>query len=1354
MPAAVTRPAPVLDPAALRRRLAALRRRLRFVATFRGASWLLAAVVATVAVACLLDWRFQLPSLVRAVLLVFTLAGGGYLFYRHLFRPLSARTDDLSLALRIEESYPSLNDALGSTVQFLEQSRPPADSASVPLQREAVKRTLGRATGLDFNRVVDSRGLRSAGLSVVVVCALGVALLVWRPTQAFTALSRLASPFGGREWPRLTQLEIDPPRLRIGRNEPFDVTGRLRGVVPEKAVVLFRFENAPPVEHLCDVARDAHGEGRFGAHLEPGRVQRNFRFQVRANDAVSPEYEVKVLPPPSLVPLDGQPSPQLRLDYPAYTDLPSPYNLQAGTGNVEAVLGTQVTLRAAADRPLRRAWIEYQPEARLTTVSAFLSPLGSRDVSSALSLSAGGRSVCAPVAAILEQDRSRFRVVFMPRVLGMYVLHIEDDTGLRNSRLFELRLQPDPAPVVRLERPSPTRDVLTVLPTAELALDVVVEDPQFAVRTAYLEYRTGRDEAPRTLPLYDPAGFVRRVVVPWAGVGVLAAGAPRLRPQHLDFRRPLALKDIRHPDGSRLKDGDVVILQACADDFDDVLVNKEPGRSHQVEIRVVGREELDLVLNQEQSRIQQDLVRLREKERDAVQKVTAAENKLKKGETLTPEELDQLLQAEQLQQQIRERVGDHKEGLRAEVERVLDTLKQNGMQSSGARERMKRVERELDRLAENELQQIEPRLTSARKQAELLEVKTRAERRTQLEANARQAEKEARGAEESADRKADEAAKAEERAAKSGSEREKARLLADAKQQRERAEELRQKARELRQQAERERREAAQAPDKDQPRQALADARRKQEEVEKTLNDLLGSMEPFVNSREIKGEIGRILQEQKQLAAQVEAMEQKDKELQGKRPDELTDRQRAELENVRDAQQRLQERTNQMLDKMKRVAQQRAEKDPENARELQDAANQAEKGNVTGQMQNAAEHIKQNQLKSAQENQKGSIKELQKLVKNLEDRREAELDRLVKKLREAEQKLDDLADEQERLKKKVEEANKIADPAQREEELKKLARRQKELEKQAQEMVQQLSRVRADRASQALSRAGGEMQEAGNQMQQGQGDDEKQDEALDRLEDALREVERAREQAEDELAREQLTRVADVLKRLRDRMEPLVAEAGRIQREAQQRKGWERGLKISLRGLADNQKGLADETAEVAKKDLGGAPVFARIVRRSGEAMEKASERLAAMVTQPPELDALPDEEAGRLQQEALRRLDQLLAAIKEATESPAPLGGGGGGSGGGGGGGGEGGGRQGDGIPPLAQLKLLRSMQKDVNDRTEAFRKAHPDPKKLDDKAKAALEAIQAEQKDVAELVEEMTRPADEPKGGEGEKK
>ncbi len=63
--------------------------------------------------------------------------------------------------------------------------------------------------------------------------------------------------------------------------------------------------------------------------------------------------------------------------------------------------------------------------------------------------------------------------------------------------------------------------------------------------------------------------------------------------------------------------------------------------------------------------------------------------------------------------------------------------------------------------------------------------------------------------------------------------------------------------------------------------------------------------------------------------------------------------------------------------------------------------------------------------------------------------------------------------------------------------------------------------------------------------------------------------------------------------------------------------------------------------------------------------------------------------------------------------------------------------------MPPVAQLKLLRAMQKEVNDRTAAFQKDHPDPAKYGDKEKAELENIQREQQDVIDLVEEFRHPA-----------
>src|SRR5271163_4577049 len=77
------------DASPLRQRLAALRRRLYFVATVRGVGWLLTVLVAATVVAGVLDWRWHLPGLVRAVFLAAALAGAAMVAIRYLFKPLS-----------------------------------------------------------------------------------------------------------------------------------------------------------------------------------------------------------------------------------------------------------------------------------------------------------------------------------------------------------------------------------------------------------------------------------------------------------------------------------------------------------------------------------------------------------------------------------------------------------------------------------------------------------------------------------------------------------------------------------------------------------------------------------------------------------------------------------------------------------------------------------------------------------------------------------------------------------------------------------------------------------------------------------------------------------------------------------------------------------------------------------------------------------------------------------------------------------------------------------------------------------------------------------------------------------------
>jgi hypothetical protein len=1330
MPPTVAVPTdPGLQQQQLRQRLAAVRRRLRFVTAFRGACWLLVILLGGAAVAGVLDWKFHLPGVIRALLLVATLAGGGVIFYRRLLLPLRVKDDDLTLALRIEQLYPGLNDSFASAVQFLDTEDA---NNSAALRREAVSRGLRGVSKCDFSRLVNTRGLWRLGalaaLPILTVLGLGL----WQPLAAEVSLARFLNPFGAPEWPHNTRITEVVHRPSIGHNEPFDVSGRLLGVIPEDVTVAFRLDGSgPATEYTAKVQRAEDGKsGTFAARLEAGKSKRDtFSFQVRANDAIWPEngtwQKVTVLPPPQLVPLEGKASPQVHLSFPAYTQVPD-LDLEPGSGKVVAVNGSVVTLRAATDRPLAAAWVEFRPEPPSVNDDLLMSPLGAGSPFGALAVAAAGRAIVEEVPATLQGDRRQLIVTFVPPISGNYVLHFRDDTGLQNSRMFELNVFADPSPVVTLERPTPARDNLIVLPDATLDLQVLAEDQQFAVRQVWLEYRCKKTDPPRRLPLFVPGPEMKE------------------RPQRVPVGRKLALKDFKHLDPAEggLKDGDVLTIQACADDYDDVSAGKEPGRSHEVEIRIVGQNALELVINQAQAKVQQDLVALRKLEDEATKKVNDVQQRLKENGKLTQDDLDQLLQAEETQRLVRDRIGDEKEGLRAEVERIRETLRENPLPRSGSETRMERVAKELDRLSREELPQIEPRLTNARKQDEGGPNK---QDRAAARAQAEKKEDAAREAERLAAEKEKAAAEAERLAKdKPKDSPERLKLEQEAEAKRKEAQAERDKAKQLQNEAKEQRQQAdAGAP------QLLQEAKQHQEEVGKTLNDLLNNtLDSFTSTQEVKGEAKSLLEDEKRLQKETEELRLKD--LGQMTPQEQRDF-KAAAERLQAEQQKLKERTDQLLDKMERVAQERKDRDPETAKEMQAAVDQGRKDDISGSMKEAQDRLGEKQPSKAVEKEKEAVEKLQNLAQQLEDRREAELNRTAKNLRKEEQELKQLQDDMEKLRKKVQEAEKIQDPEKRRAELERLAREQKELEEKVRRKAEQLTRERSPRAGQAAQQAADAMRRAAEKLNRGQAAPEEDKEALDRLQEAQQEVNKARQQVEEELEREELAKVADQIRAMKERQESLIAERERIQKSLlQQPENW-RKLLISLGDLSRNQgaeQGLAKDLAALAEKKLEGAPVFARLLKRTSETMDQAAKKLKehqGLVNaehDKPETEAVAN--AARLQKEALDRLTGVLDTLKEEQNAPLAArnndgGGGGGGDGGDGGGAGAGNGSE---IPPLAQLKLLRQMQAEVNKRTDDFRKDHPDPTKLDEKAKADLQDIRRSQQEVAELLDELIEP------------
>ena len=141
---------PQFDPKHLYRRLARLRWRLRSIALLRGIGALGAWLIGCVLLVGALDFSLQLPALVRALALVGILVGSAWIIARWLLQPLTTPVDNFHLALRLEEHYPELNDALASAIQFMEQPWEDEETSSPLLRRVTVRRAVRLAEECDF----------------------------------------------------------------------------------------------------------------------------------------------------------------------------------------------------------------------------------------------------------------------------------------------------------------------------------------------------------------------------------------------------------------------------------------------------------------------------------------------------------------------------------------------------------------------------------------------------------------------------------------------------------------------------------------------------------------------------------------------------------------------------------------------------------------------------------------------------------------------------------------------------------------------------------------------------------------------------------------------------------------------------------------------------------------------------------------------------------------------------------------------------------------------------------------------------------------------------------------------------
>ncbi|MBX6312506.1 MAG: DUF4175 domain-containing protein [Isosphaeraceae bacterium] len=899
----------------------------------------------------------------------------------------------------------------------------------------------------------------------------------------------------------------------------------------------------------------------------------------------------------------------------------------------------------------------------------------------------GDGSTTLPVT--LDQAGKGLSAALTVEESGPFWFALRDTEGFRSQEKdttrFEIRALKDEAPRVVIDEPPNDRDVT---PQATVPVQITADD-DYGLGRVQLHYKvaTGGSEPTKvdTLPL-------------WAA----EADARPIKRQEVPHIWDIAALN--------LAPGAVVTFYADARDLD-TISGPKVGKSRELRLRVVAPEEIIRQLDDQRREIRDEIARVLEMQKQAQTPVQDALRTLKQTDQLDAAKRDDLRNAGVIQRQVGNRVTSRSDGLDQKIRRFLDDLKNQKIDNPEVRQQMEEMRSGVERIREQHLGPAEQNLTRASKAlddaADGAQPNQPAGKPQEDQGD--QAPKADNGpkpqAADQATGKADPgkaaSRKAEEPQAKAGS-----------KPQGEPPKGERQPS-----QPEG-RNEAA--------KNALAEAGEQQKAIADELARMLESLKEFDTFRGVVSDAKKLLKEHEELMKQA-ADAAKNPELTGKPADALSPQQKADLENLGARQAALGKELQQLENKMEEMANRVAESDPMGASALQDAAKQSRSQGTAAKMNETANQLGKNQMGSAQANQKQAQQELKKMIDTLQNRREYELAKLVKELKEAEKALKDLKGRQAKNLAATNKAKQNPNAQQRKEDLQKLAKEQEEIEKELKKQLQKLQKLRADRAAQAGSRAASKMSKAQQDLDQDDADDaaEQEEDALADLQDAENDVRQARREAEEQLAMEQLSKMADSLKALGERQDKIVEETADYQAKQTDGKKLTRAQQAGVRGLARTQDVVKDETEDLASR-LDQAPVFALTLKRAAESMAEAARRLQDLKT---------DADTQRAEKSAANRFKQLQEALKpDKAKGNRGQGNPGGGGGGGGGGG--------DGITTAAQIKLLKALQEELNDRTEELDQLRHRPEGLKPEQEAELARLQDDQRNIADLARDLTKP------------
>ena len=437
-----------------------------------GFAIVLTGVIALLVGESVVDWLMPLPSTVRIALLVIGVGVIGYLLYKYLVQPLRASLTLRDVALNVERNHPDLEDRLVSAIEF--GDRESNDPIEAHMLQRLLEDTTERVKGINFKATVDhSRARKHVGIAALVIVGCCVLSLLF-PTEIHTSLLRVLAPWEKTDPILTTKLAVEPGNARILRGKSLPIHVTITGKSADKVVLTYGSmgqQNVGPskiktAEQQINMLPNP-GDKR-GFAYEIFNIDADMEYYVVANEATSERYTVEVFEMPKVTEIS------VAYTYPGYTGL-KPV-VQTGTGDIQAVVGTQAEIRLTTNKAIQTASIAIssQSSAGQNTRNSD-NKLPSADSQHPIAIN--GSTLTTTVDVVED---------------ATYTIELLCIDGFNNEIPIEYRINaiPDAVPEVVIKEPG--RDVKsTKLGEVEIVAEAIDD---YGVAELKLMYRVGSDE--------------------------------------------------------------------------------------------------------------------------------------------------------------------------------------------------------------------------------------------------------------------------------------------------------------------------------------------------------------------------------------------------------------------------------------------------------------------------------------------------------------------------------------------------------------------------------------------------------------------------------------------------------------------------------------------------------------------------------------------------------------------------------------------------------------------------------------------------------------------------------------------